>query len=127
MYDNIVENLGNFSTSGGLGCVLAHSMGLGKTFQICAFSDVFLRHTKAKTILILTPLSTLQNWANEFDRWLPSAELNSEKGVLTRSFNVHILNEKTNELNSRLMVNKLCGANLGLLVLVLQLHLINLR
>ena len=94
---------------------------------MCVFRCVCLRHTKAKTILILTPLSTLQNWANEFDRWLPSAELNSEKGVLTRSFNVHILNEKTNELNSRSMVNKLCGANLGLLVLVLQLHLINLR
>ena len=38
------------------------------------FTDVFMRHTSAKRVLIIVPINTLQNWINEFDMWLPSAE-----------------------------------------------------
>jgi hypothetical protein len=34
MYDNIIENLQRFQISAGLGCILAHSMGCGKTVQV---------------------------------------------------------------------------------------------
>lgn len=57
MYDNIVETLSNFDKSTGFGCILAHSMGLGKTLQVISFVDVFLCYTKARTALIVVPVS----------------------------------------------------------------------
>ena len=50
LYDNLVETLSRFRMTPGFGCILAHSMGLGKTLQMIAFIDVFLRHTEAKTV-----------------------------------------------------------------------------
>jgi len=56
----------------GLGGILADEMGLGKTIQTLAF----LAHLKAEGVLtgpalIVTPLSVLQNWANEARRFTP--------------------------------------------------------
>ncbi|XP_022081281.1 helicase ARIP4-like [Acanthaster planci] len=76
LYDNLVETLARFRTTPGFGCILAHSMGLGKTLQMIAFIDVFLRHTEAKTVLCIVPINTIQNWVAEFDMWLPERHSN---------------------------------------------------
>ncbi|XP_042014942.1 ATP-dependent DNA helicase DDM1-like [Salvia splendens] len=56
----------------GLNGILADQMGLGKTIQTLAF----LGHLKGNGLhgpyLIIAPLSTLSNWLNEIERFLPS-------------------------------------------------------
>ncbi|XP_033102737.1 helicase ARIP4-like [Anneissia japonica] len=71
LYDNLVESLVRYRSSPGFGCILAHSMGLGKTLQCISFISVFLEHTTAKSVLCIVPINTLQNWVSEFDMWLP--------------------------------------------------------
>jgi len=109
--------------STGLGCILAHSMGLGKTLQVIALVDVFLRHTRARCVLIIVPVNTLQNWVAEFDMWLPVAQSdtvdccgtgesdpeNVQKTAMNRywprQFSLHILNDcmKTNVSRARVV------------------------
>ncbi|KAL1021367.1 hypothetical protein UPYG_G00012390 [Umbra pygmaea] len=98
LYDNLVESLEHFETSSGFGCILAHSMGLGKTLQVISFIDVLLRHTKANTVLAIVPVNTLQNWLAEFNIWLPPADALPD-GIdpahfSPRTFKVHILNDE---------------------------------
>ncbi|XP_041080298.1 helicase ARIP4-like isoform X1 [Polyodon spathula] len=98
LYDNLVESLERFETSSGFGCILAHSMGLGKTLQVISFVDVLLRHTAARTVLAIVPVNTLQNWLAEFNMWLPAQEAlpqdyNPEE-ILPRTCKVHILNDE---------------------------------
>nr|DBA18367.1 TPA: hypothetical protein GDO54_016620 [Pyxicephalus adspersus] len=98
LYDNLVESLDRFSTSSGFGCILAHSMGLGKTLQVISFLDVLFQHTSAKTVLAIVPVNTLQNWLAEFNMWLPPPEVlppdHDVELVRPRSFKVHTLNDE---------------------------------
>jgi len=96
----------------GLGCILAHSMGLGKTVQVIAFVDVFLRHTDARCVLIIVPVNTLQNWVAEFDMWLPVSQsplgrcsTRDSDNIWPRSFSLYILNEnmKTNAARAKVV------------------------
>ncbi|CCW62512.1 unnamed protein product [Phytomonas sp. EM1] len=57
------------------GAILADEMGLGKTIQTVAVIYTCLRqgmHGKptARKCLVVTPSSLVQNWCNEFDKWL---------------------------------------------------------
>lgn len=98
LYDNLIESLERYKTSGGFGCILAHSMGLGKTLQVISFIDILLRNTEAHTVLAIVPVNTLQNWLTEFNLWLPPQEAlppDTDPAFVTgRAFKVHILNDE---------------------------------
>uniref|UniRef100_A0A8C5FM62 Uncharacterized protein n=1 Tax=Gadus morhua TaxID=8049 RepID=A0A8C5FM62_GADMO len=98
LYDNLVESLERYKSSSGFGCILAHSMGLGKTLQVISFVDILLRHTGAHTVLAIVPVNTLQNWLTEFNLWLPPQEAlppDTDPAFATgRTFRVHILNDE---------------------------------
>uniref|UniRef100_A0AC34GIH0 SNF2 N-terminal domain-containing protein n=1 Tax=Panagrolaimus sp. ES5 TaxID=591445 RepID=A0AC34GIH0_9BILA len=55
MYENVIESVQTYKETPGVGCVLAHSMGLGKTLQIIAFVDIYFRTVEAKHVLIICP------------------------------------------------------------------------
>ncbi|KAK6201412.1 chromatin remodelling complex ATPase chain ISW1 [Scheffersomyces amazonensis] len=52
--------------------ILADEMGLGKTLQTISFLGYlrFIKHINGPHIVI-TPKSTLDNWAREFNHWIP--------------------------------------------------------
>ncbi|XP_019868954.2 uncharacterized protein LOC109597651 isoform X3 [Aethina tumida] len=134
LYDNVVESTSRFEGSSGFGCILAHSMGLGKTLQIVCFSDVFLRHTPAKTILCIMPINTLQNWMAEYNMWLPTEEnapaspLNAHGEVRPRNFNLHVLNDSHKTLTARAkVINAWRSAGGVLLIGYEQFRLLSLR
>lgn len=107
MYDNLIESLSRFHNSPGFGCILAHSMGLGKTIQMISFVDVFLRCAKARTVLLIVPINTLQNWMAEFNMWCPTKEMVGDLGtdhVIPRPFNVFLLNDNFKSTGSRAKV-----------------------
>ncbi|RWS14079.1 helicase ARIP4-like protein [Dinothrombium tinctorium] len=96
LYDNLIENLSQFDRSLGYGCILAHSMGLGKTLQIISFIDIFLTYTSARHVLCIVPINTLQNWIAEFDMWLPvkrEANNKSDNDIKYREFNLYALSD----------------------------------
>ncbi|XP_030764140.1 uncharacterized protein LOC115888533 [Sitophilus oryzae] len=123
LYDNIVESINRFDSSTGFGCILAHSMGLGKTLQIVTFSDIFLRYTPAKTILCIMPINTLQNWMAEYNMWIPLEEaapnspLNAHGEVRPRNFNIHVLNDIHKTLIARHKVIHAWRARGGVLLI----------
>ncbi|XP_035548930.1 protein CHROMATIN REMODELING 20 isoform X2 [Juglans regia] len=75
MWENIIESIRKVKSGDkGLGCILAHTMGLGKTFQVIAFLYTALRSADLglRTALIVTPVNVLHNWRQEFMKWRPS-------------------------------------------------------
>lgn len=56
------------------GCVLADDMGLGKTLQILSFLiSIFEHKPDSKPALIVAPVSLLDNWEREFQRFFDKA------------------------------------------------------
>lgn len=72
MWDACFESLEQIEKSEGSGCIIAHCMGLGKTFQVVTLSHTLLANeeTGVRTVMIVCPLSTVLNWVNEFKMWL---------------------------------------------------------
>ncbi|BBH06757.1 P-loop containing nucleoside triphosphate hydrolases superfamily protein [Prunus dulcis] len=76
MWENIIQSVRKVKAGDkGLGCILAHMMGLGKTFQVIAFLYTAMRSIDLglKTALIVTPVNVLHNWRQEFMKWRPSS------------------------------------------------------
>ncbi|XP_031397920.1 protein CHROMATIN REMODELING 20 isoform X2 [Punica granatum] len=75
IWENIVQSIGKVKSGDkGLGCILAHTMGLGKTLQVIAFLYTAMRCVDLglRTALIVTPVNVLHNWRHEFTKWAPS-------------------------------------------------------
>ncbi|KAL2325330.1 hypothetical protein Fmac_024388 [Flemingia macrophylla] len=75
MWENIIQSIRKVKSGDkGLGCILAHTMGLGKTFQVIAFLYTAMRCVDLglRTALIVTPVNVLHNWRHEFLKWRPS-------------------------------------------------------
>lgn len=126
LFDNIIESIERYDTSTGFGCILAHSMGLGKTLQLVCFCDIFLRHTSSKTVLIIMPINTLQNWLNEFNTWLPddaeNSSLKNHGEVRPRNFKIFILNDSHKTLKSRTKVVLDWAKNGGVLLIGYEMY-----
>ncbi|XP_059099678.1 helicase ARIP4-like isoform X2 [Tigriopus californicus] len=105
LYDNVIESQTRYSQSQGFGCILAHSMGLGKTIQLVTFCDIFLKATPGRHILCIVPINTIQNWLAEFNHWLPTqadqSSLSQTGPVEPRCFQVHALNDSLKNLEQR--------------------------
>ncbi|XP_074537552.1 helicase ARIP4-like isoform X2 [Halichoeres trimaculatus] len=126
LYDNLVESVERFSSSSGFGCILAHSMGLGKTLQVISFIDILFRHTKAHTVLAIVPVNTLQNWLSEFNTWVPPPEAlppdTDPKLVTPRAFKVHILNDEHKNTTTRAKVVEDWSRDGGVLLMGYEMY-----
>ncbi len=56
----------------GVNGILADDMGLGKTVQVLALFSVLKEKNELGNVLIVTPVSTLSNWAEEIKRFTPN-------------------------------------------------------
>ncbi|KAH8284031.1 hypothetical protein KR054_007937 [Drosophila jambulina] len=76
MWDACFETLKDAEEKPGSGCILAHCMGLGKTLQVVTLSHTLLvnsSRTGVERVLVISPLSTVNNWAREFHQWMKFA------------------------------------------------------
>ncbi|KAK3540509.1 hypothetical protein QTP70_032473 [Hemibagrus guttatus] len=126
LYNNLVESQKLFKSTPGFGCILAHSMGLGKTLQVISFIDILLRHTGAHTVLVIVPVNTLHNWLAEFNLWDPPAEAlapDNDPGHITpRNFKVHILNDEHKTTSSRAKVVEAWYRDGGVLLMGYEMY-----
>lgn len=100
IWDACFETIKDSQENPGSGCILAHCMGLGKTLQIVTLCHTLLlnsRKTNVERALVITPLSTLNNWAREFHYWMNFArrdnievyDLSKYKDKQTRIFKLN--------------------------------------
>ncbi|XP_012714321.2 helicase ARIP4 [Fundulus heteroclitus] len=126
LYDNLIESLDRYNTSSGFGCILAHSMGLGKTLQVISFIDILLKNTEAHTVLAIVPVNTLQNWLTEFNIWLPPQEAlppDTDPAFVTgRAFKVHILNDEHKTTMARAKVVEEWSRDGGVLLMGYEMY-----
>ncbi|KAL3273263.1 hypothetical protein HHI36_014717 [Cryptolaemus montrouzieri] len=75
MWDACYESVDTLMKNPGTGCILAHSMGLGKTFQVATLVHTLFRHSITNTdhVLVVCPLSTVSGWKKEFHECLKLA------------------------------------------------------
>uniref|UniRef100_A0A3Q2ZGC5 RAD54 like 2 n=1 Tax=Kryptolebias marmoratus TaxID=37003 RepID=A0A3Q2ZGC5_KRYMA len=126
LYDNLIESLERYKTSSGFGCILAHSMGLGKTLQVISFIDILLKNTEAHTVLAIVPVNTLQNWLTEFNLWLPPQDAlppDTDPTFITgRTFKVHILNDEHKTTMARAKVVEEWSRDGGVLLMGYEMY-----
>lgn len=71
-----LQNLHAQTAQGISGCVLADDMGLGKTIQLLSFIAGYLEdEPSGAPVLIVAPVSLLDNWQREFERFFHTAAM----------------------------------------------------
>uniref|UniRef100_V5GNJ3 Transcriptional regulator ATRX n=1 Tax=Anoplophora glabripennis TaxID=217634 RepID=V5GNJ3_ANOGL len=67
MWDSCYESLERLKVDEGSGCILAHCMGLGKTFQVITLLHTLFSYEEMNTkhVLVVCPTSTVANWKKE--------------------------------------------------------------
>lgn len=88
LYKTMIESTRDVSEGKpGGGAILAHCMGLGKTFVTVCFLHTLLTHKILKTyirkIIVFCPCNVLLNWAREFEGWI---DKNAEIGEKIKIF-----------------------------------------
>ncbi|KAM7249224.1 hypothetical protein ACFE04_019451 [Oxalis oulophora] len=81
--------------------ILADEMGLGKTIQTIGLITYLMEKKRVNgPFLIIVPLSTLSNWALEFEKWSPSVLVVAYKGSpgARKRLQDHIKSSKFNVL-----------------------------
>ena len=77
------------------GCLMADDMGLGKTLQILYFIDWHSRkYPDHKPYLIVAPVSLLENWENEYNRFFMKPRLSVNRLTskdVPRQFNADVV------------------------------------
>lgn len=78
LWDTVFETVHRTNTTDGTGCILAHRMGIGKTFQIITLMYTILCHKQIniKTFLIICPPGLIYNWMDEIYKWLKEIDKN---------------------------------------------------
>ncbi len=80
------------------GALLADDMGLGKTLQTLIFIFELLESQKANKILIVAPVSLLENWQNEIDKFF---NFSNDKILQLYDKNItHIKNKFSLDINN---------------------------
>ncbi|KAL3925020.1 MAG: hypothetical protein SGILL_000682 [Bacillariaceae sp.] len=71
MYENTFADLGGDPEAEIGGSILAHSMGLGKSFSVIALlhTVMLLDDTTIRKVLLIVPVNTLANWEDQFEKW----------------------------------------------------------
>ena len=88
--NGLVANLFSYQTTGcnwmsfmahnGCGCILGDEMGLGKTLQIIALFGHIKEWQNNSKFLVICPVSLLENWKREINKFYPSLKVNIHHG-----------------------------------------------
>ena len=80
----------------GLNGILADEMGLGKTLQCISFLAYLIENGIKGPFLVVVPLSTLSNWANELQKFAPSIKVLKYAGAKQERANIELYSTKAN-------------------------------
>ncbi len=81
----------NFMVDGQCGCILADSMGLGKTLQIILVLGHLKETCSNSHSLIICPITILENWKREIEKFYPSLKCRINYGDANTSYYKELL------------------------------------
>ncbi|GAU93564.1 hypothetical protein RvY_05489 [Ramazzottius varieornatus] len=118
MYRSVIQSVEHIQDAQYQGCILAHSMGLGKTLQVLAFLQAVLGSLElnVKTCLVLCPKAVVLNWNAEVKDWMRRIPEDA-------SFKSYVLKSGTSTAYSPVAVAQEWKEKGGVLVMSYSLYL----